>query len=243
MLLLDIGSALMSSGANTKRMQTTIKRISGRFGYNSELMVTHRSILLTLNDIETDQFFSSGKFSPPHGVNFKMISGISRMSWSVVDESWEIERIKEEFNRLTALPHYPRWLILVLVSLAGSAFCRLFEGSYIEMAVAFTATFAGLFIRQEATKLNFNPFLCIFFASLVSSLIAGLFVKLNIGSNPEAALSTSVLYLIPGVPLINSFSDMIDGNILNGTVRGVFGIMISFSIALGLLIAIMIYQI
>lgn len=241
-ILLEVGALLMSSGATTGRVRTTVTRISESFGYNADMLITNRAITLSLGGENNQHFFNSLKRTSPHGVNYKVVSGISRMSWRVVDEQWTLEQIKKELERLTSLPHYPRLLILTLVSLAGASFCRLFGGDFLEMGVAFTATFAGLFVRQEALKMEFNPYLCVFFASFTASLISGLFRALSAGTSMEHAFTASVLFLIPGVPLINSFSDLIDGNILNGTVRGINGLMISFSIALGLLGAMIIYR-
>lgn len=241
-LLLDAGALLMSSGANTARIRTNTMRIAGAYGYHAELLVTHRALMLTLYDDKKEYFFSRLKRTSPHGVNFRIVSGISRMSWSVVEEKWSLEQVRQELARLRALPHYPRWIVLLMVSLAGASFCRLAGGDFPEMLVAAIATCSGLIVRQEAVMKLFNGYLCIFFASLVSSLIAGLAVKLQIGTHPEYAFATAVLYLIPGIPLINSLSDLLDGNIMNGIVRGVNGLMISFSIALGMLGAIMIYD-
>lgn len=242
-ILLEIGTLLMSSGANTNRIRLTMTRIADAYDYDIELMVSHRVILMTIEDERKEKFYNSLKRSSPLGVNFRMVSGISHMSWKIVEEGWTIEQVREEVKRLTSLPHYPRIVVLSLVALAGASFCRLFGGGLIEMMVAFVATFIGLFTRQQTTKLNFNPYLCIFFASAVSSLLAGLAVELKIGANPEYALYTSVLYLIPGVPLINSFSDLFDGNIMNGIVRGTNGMIISLAISLGLLVSILIFQI
>jgi uncharacterized membrane protein YjjP (DUF1212 family) len=50
------------------------------------------------------------------------------------------------------------------------------------------------------------------------------------------------LFLIPGVPLINTFSDLIDGNLQNALVRGLNGLTISFSIAIGLLTSMFLYR-
>ena len=198
--------------------------------------------MLTLYDDEKDYFFSRLKRTSPHGSNFKIVSGISRMSWSIVEEQWSLDQAKRELDRLKSLPHYPRWIILLMVSLAGAAFCRLAGGEWTDMLTSALATCAGLFVRQEATKKMFNAYLCVFFAALVSSLISGLALKLQIGVHPEYAFATSVLYLIPGIPLINSLSDLLDGNIMNGIVRGVNGLMISFAIALGMIGAILIYH-
>ena len=241
-LLLEAGAMLMSSGANTARIRITVLRIANAYGYQAELLITHRALMLTLYDEDKDYFFSRLKRTSPHGANFRMVSGISRMSWSIVEEKWTLEQVQEELDRLKSLPHYPRLMILILVALAGASFCRLFGGGYIEMSIAFVATFTGLFVRQEAVRKSFNPYLCIFFAAFISSMISGLAVKLQIGENPDYAFATSVLYLIPGIPLINSLSDLLDGNIMNGIVRGVNGLIIAFTIALGLLSAIMIYN-
>jgi uncharacterized membrane protein YjjP (DUF1212 family) len=241
-LLLEVGSLLMSSGATTRRVRDTVHRISEAFGYHADMLITNRAITLAITDKHEQYFYNSLKRTSPHGINFKVVSGISRMSWRVVDEKWTSGQVRAELNRLTSLPRYPRILVLSLVSLAGASFCRLFGGDALEMAVTFLATFIGLFVRQEAVKMNFNPYLCVFFASFAASLISGLFRKLGVGTSMEHAFTASVLFLIPGVPLINSFSDLIDDNILNGIVRGINGLMIAFAIALGLLGSMIIYR-
>lgn len=241
-MLLETGALLMSSGANTTRIRITVNRIAEAFGYNADLFITQRALTLTLSHEENEELFSSLKRTSPHGVNFRVVSGISRMSWRVVEEKWNINQINQELQRLTSLPHYPRFILLMLVSLAGASFCRLSGGNFVEMGITFLATFAGLFVRQEAVKRRFNPYICIYFASLTASLVSGGFIKSGLDITLEHAFATSVLFLIPGIPLINSFSDLIDGNTLNGLLRGMQGLMIAFCIALGLLTAISIYQ-
>ncbi|HEX2934449.1 MAG TPA: threonine/serine exporter family protein [Bacteroidales bacterium] len=241
-LLLEIGALLMSSGASSNRVRLTIDRVAQSFDLETEMLITNRALMLTVTDQENKEFFSKVKRTSPHGVNFRLVSGISRMSWRVVDEKWEITRIWDELDRLKSLPHYPRMIVLTMVALAGASFCRLFGGSWTEMIIAFVATITGLFVRQETVKMQFNPYVCVFFASLTASLIAGLGMKLGWGESPENAFATSVLFLIPGVPLINTFTDIIDGNVLNGIVRLINSLMIAFCIALGLLGAMLIYQ-
>lgn len=241
-VLLEVGSYLMSSGANSLRIRSIIERISASFGYQAELLITNRALMLTLHDKQEQHFFNSLKRTSPHGVNFRIASGISRMSWRVADEKWSIEQINQELDRLIHLPHFPRIVVLIMVSLAGASFCRLFEGSYIDMLIAFVATFAGLFVRQEMAKRRFNPYMVIFCAAFTAALISGAYMKFSIIDTRAHAFAASVLFLIPGVPFINALSDIIDGNIMNGIVRGVNGLVIAFTIALGMLTAMLIYQ-
>jgi uncharacterized membrane protein YjjP (DUF1212 family) len=242
-ILLDIGAYLMSSGASSNRVRITVDRVAEAYGYNADMLITNRALMLTVYDTNQKEYFSRVKRTSPHGVNFKIVSGISRMSWRIVEEKWDFEQIKTELNRLINLPPYPRLLVITMVSLAGASFCRLFEGNFIEMIIAFVATFIGIIVRQEAQKMRFNPYLCVLFASLTASLISGIAFKLGLSSTMEHAFAASVLFLIPGVPLIQSFTDIIDGNILNGMVRSINTMVIIFMIALGLLVAKLIFKI
>lgn len=242
-LLLDIGTLLMSSGANTERIRQTIHRFASGFGIKAELLITHQALMLTMSQ-RNRQIYSHLKRCSPHAINFKILSGISHLSWSLIDkEHWTLEELQIELKRLRQLPVYPRWMVLLLVSLSGASFCRLFGGDFLSMLITFIATFMGLLIRQELTVRKFNFYLCIFTASFVSSLISGIFLKLAHNVLLEHSLASSILFLAPGIPLINSFSDFIDGNLLNGFLRGLNGFIIAFSMGLGWLLAVMIYGI
>ncbi|NJB82166.1 threonine/serine exporter family protein [Wenyingzhuangia aestuarii] len=240
--LLEIGSLLMGSGASTNRIKVTIERIAETLGYETEILVTHKTVLLLLKNKKTGKVFNRFKKTAPHGANFKLVSGISKMSWKVVEEQWTTDQVNQEIMRLQKATRYPFLLTLFMVGLADAAFCRLFGGAYVDMTIAFTATCIAFYFRHLLLKKQFNFYLCTTIVSFTSCLIAGLAVYLNIGVQPNLAFATCVLFLIPGIPLINSFTDLIDGNVTNGLVRGINAMLIAFSIALGMLGSMYIYN-
>ena len=241
-VLLKTGTLLMSAGANTGRVRTTVNRMAEAFGYSIGLHISQRSIMLTMLNEHGASLFTIVRVTPAHVINFRTISGISKLSWSLTEEPWTIHQINDELKRLEQLPRFPRWLVLTLVGLAGAGFCSLADGSPIELIFTFVASFLGLYVRQEAVKSGFNPYVAVYFAAFAASLIAGSASKLGLSDSQNHAFVTSVLFLIPGVPLINSFSDILDGNVQNGVTRGFVGFLISFSIAIGILTSALIYQ-
>ena len=76
------------------------------------------------------------------------------------------------------------------------------------------------------------PFFLI--CSFIASLIASAGFRFHLGTTPETALGTSVLFLIPGVPLINSIFDLLEGHVLVGISRAVNALILIVCIALGL---------
>ena len=241
-LILDVGVYLLSSGASCSRIRITMRRLATSFNYLAHISIAPKSVSLTLNDEHDTAVFSGMRSIAAQGVNFKTISGISRLSWNAAENNLSLQQIRDELNRLVSLPHYPRLILLLCVSIAGAGFCYTFGGNLTEMLITFGATFCGLFVRQEAIKAKFNPFICVYMGALVASLFAGVFVKSGLPVNFEHAFATSVLFLIPGVPLINCFTDIIDGNILNGLVRGINALMVALAIAFALLTVMLLFN-
>ena len=62
-------------------------------------------------------------------------------------------------------------------------------------------------------------------------------VLLDWGTTPESAMATSVLYLVPGVPLINGIIDIIEGHVLAGVSRLINALLLIVCLSLGLLCA------
>jgi len=240
--LLDVAALLMNNGASSNRVRLTVSRISESYGYQSNLLIINTALTLSLNKGGEENIYNSLRRTLPPAVNFKIVSGISRMSWSVAETFWSLEKINNELKRLKELPHYHRLIILTFVSLAGASFCRIFDGSLLEMAVAFIATLVGLFVRQELTKHKLMLYVTIFFASFSASFIAAIAGRILPNETMEHAFAASVLFLIPGVPLINSCSDLLDGNILTGLARGIHALIIGFGISLGILTTTLIFQ-
>jgi uncharacterized membrane protein YjjP (DUF1212 family) len=241
-MLLEIGALLMVSGANTERIKITIDRIASAFDCVSDLMITNHALMLTLTYPDNHQAFTSVKWMPGMHLNFNLISDISTMSWQIVLEKWSLERINQELKQLNRKPLYPRYVVLLLVALAGASFCRLFGGNLTEVLAAFVASFCGLYVRQEAIKLKFNFYVSIFFAAATAALVAGAYFYFHPNEVYSHAFSTSVLFLIPGVPMIHAISDLMDGHTLNGIVRGVNVMIMAFAIALGLTVALVAYK-
>ncbi|MBJ2174918.1 threonine/serine exporter family protein [Aureibaculum sp. A20] len=241
-LLLEISSLLMVSGANTNRVDLNIDRFASVLNCESFSLISQKTIILTVVDIKTGENYTKVKNLPSHKIDFTILSLISKASWNAIEEGWSLSNIRDEINRLKNQKRYPRIVVLIAVSFAGAGFCKIFGGDYLNLLIAFVSTFCGLLILQETHKKLFNVYINVFLASLTASTIASLGVYFNLGTQPEAALATSILFLVPGVALINSFSDLLDKNVLNGMVRFANGVMTVLAMALGLFIAMLIFE-
>ncbi|MFD2203879.1 threonine/serine ThrE exporter family protein [Shivajiella indica] len=234
-LLLLLGVALIKSGAGCARIISNISRIANAYGYEANVDLGTRHISISLHMEGKENIFSGSKsIATLPGANFKVITAISKLSWDVADSKINLDELDTLTRNAIDFPHYKRSLILLLTGIAGSAFCYIFGGNSIEMGITFLATLFGLWIKQEMVKKSFNPFLVTYVSAISAALVIGMFWKIGVGTTLEHAFATCILFLIPGVLLINSFLDLLDGYIINGIDRGFNALMHAFSIAAGL---------
>ena len=242
-LLLEISVMLMQSGGNTKRVISCVNRFAAAMELKSHALISHKSIIMTLTDLKTGKHYTEVTQIPSYHINFLQLSEISRASWKAVDHNWNYEKIKQRIETIKQQKSYPKLLVWFSVSMAGAAFARLFGGDYTNMLVSFVATFFGLLALHYSIYFIENRYIRTYLASFIASVIAGFSIVQEWGEKPEIALATAVLFLVPGVQLINSFNDLYNNHILNGTVRFISGIMIVLSIGLGMISAMVLLHI
>lgn len=236
-ILLQTGILLMSSGANTQRVRNTLKRMSEAYSVEAEVLITHKALHLYLRHRENGQTFQKLQKSFVYNNNLSLISGISELSWKIAEGGWSLAAVQKELDGLREQPRYPLVYILLTVSLAGAAFGRLFGGNLADMNTVFGSTLCGLLMRNFAIGKQFNTYLSIFLASFTAALVAHLSGALFSSVELSHALPAALLFLVPGIPLINSFSDFVDGHLLNGLLHSLNSLLITFAITLGYLTA------
>lgn len=239
--LLEYSTSLMGVGVQTARVVHNATRIAKAFGCSLDMTIFQKSIIMTIvdNDDLLHPKTSVDKIKPL-ALNFELISTLSALSWYIYDNRPTLGEARVKYEAIMAKPRMSRWLVLFLVSCANASFCRLFGGDGIAMAVVFIATLTGFFIRQEMMSRHMNHLFIFVVSSFVASLIGGIAVLNRWGNTPDIALASSVLYLIPGVPLINSVIDFMDGHVLAGLSRLINAFLLIICIAIGLSVTLLI---
>lgn len=233
--LLEYSTSLMGVGVQTSRVVRNTTRIAESYGYEIDMTLFQKSIIMTLADkddlLHPKTSVDKIKSLP---LNFEINSTLSALSWYIYDHQIPLAEAKDKFQAIMSKPRMSRWGVLFLVACANASFCRLFSGDATAMMVVFIATLVGFFVRQEMMIRHMNHLFVFVVSSFIASMIGGTAVYFHLGSTPTIALASSVLYLIPGVPLINSVIDVIDGHVLAGVSRFINACLLIICIAIGL---------
>ncbi|MDR0765395.1 MAG: threonine/serine exporter family protein [Odoribacteraceae bacterium] len=228
----EYATCLLGSGVHTSRVIRNSCRIGESLGVAIKMSTFQKTIVLTTRDQQSGDVHTEVIDIPSLPVNFAYNADLSALSWEARDEHLPLATLRDKFHRVTSRPPLPPRLVLLLVGLANASFCRLFGGSWSAVGIVFLATLAGVLTRQHMQRRGVNHFIIFTLAALVSSTLAA--SALAFDATAEIALATSVLFLIPGVPLVNGVIDIVEGHAVIGFSRLTHAFLVIICITVGL---------
>lgn len=235
--LMEYTISLLSVGSYTSRVEKCVTRIAVAFGYEVHISIFSKNITISVvspEDYSIRRTYVRGYKDSI--LNFNLISLLSGLSWYAYDEKITFSHLKKQYEKIMNKTRYSFISTLILLCFANAAFCRLFGGDFGSMPIIFVSTFVGINLRRFLTKLNVDMRVIFVICAFVASMVAYGGTMLGFTKTPDVAIGTSVLFLIPGVHLINSVIDILDGHSLIGVSRVISTIILISCIAIGLYI-------
>lgn len=228
----EYATYLLGSGVHTSRVVRNARRIGASQSVDVRLTTFQRTSILTVREEGNPQVVTQVVEIPHLPISFERNSDLSALSWDALDEGLPLSEIRKRYDELTAKPRIDPIFVLLTVGLANASFCRLFGGDWIAMGIVFTSTLVGFAAKQRMQAHGVNHFLIFIISAFMASLCAS--AALRFDCSAETALATSVLFLVPGVPLINGVIDIVEGHILIGCSRLINALLLIICIAIGL---------
>lgn len=201
---------LLRSGSTCARLERNVGRMAATWNLSVDITIMPRHVSLY---IKSDDGCDSNVFTEStsnSAISFEKITLLSQMSWEVAENGLGVEEAQARLNGVSQIKSAGKWWVLLAVSSANGAFCRLFGGDMTAVAVVFVATLCGYYLKQLMLSKKIDVRIVFIVCAFVSSVLACADSLFSFGQTPQVAIGVSVLYLVPGIPLLNSFSDMID---------------------------------
>lgn len=237
--LSEYAAWLLGSGATCIRMERNISRIAETWGCRAEMTILPRHIHMTVSHPDRSDSYTYIVATHEMAISFEINTLLSRLSWKVADGGLSLEETRGRFHEIIRTPGGSRWAVLLLASMANAAFCRLFSGDMTAVGIIFVTTLTGFYMKQTLTRHKVDVRIVFIVCAFISSLLASSAVVFDLGATPEIAVGTSVLYLVPGIPFLNSFSDMLDRHYICAFGRFTHAVVLTACLSLGLLCGMM----
>ena len=212
-LLLETGCLLMECSADTTRIKRTLKRTIVYLGLREENLHLYINYdILMVNYHDDIHSFTKFQHCKRHIIDMAVITEVSHLSWHSIEGNLSLD-----------------WKAFFYASIAA---------------------ILGFRLKMYMAKKGTNVYAGIGIAAFVSTMLAWLFTFLSVGpiahlvpeilhsATPWHPFLACALFIVPGVPLINFVSDMLDGHIQTGITRALNTLLMVGAMSFGIACAI-----
>ena len=235
-LALTTGRILLTNGAETYRVEDTVKRmIESRGMKHVNVFVIPTGIFVSTFD--KDQNFSLLERVNPSGIDLEVIDRTNDLSRKFTSSDMTIDHAEQALNNILKTPTYGNWMRYFFSGMAGGFFVFLFGGNFNEFIIAYFASFLTVIIYEKLTHYELNFFIKNILSGSFVALTGLLFIKLATLCQLNAHLNYMIIgplmTLVPGVTLTNGIRDLISGELLSGSAKIMEALFFAIALAFG----------
>jgi uncharacterized membrane protein YjjP (DUF1212 family) len=245
--LLQFGAAMLRAGNTASRTREWMETLARKM--ELEGLATgfaFDSIMATVRGPER-RTTALTEIGPP-GINVARIADLERLAAAVgpTHTAPEITAMIAEIQ--SAQPLFSRVQIVIGIGIASAGFAFLNGAAAAEMSFAVVGGALGQWSRFWLTDRHFNPYGVAALAAIAASgtyvVVGALAAYAGLGfSAYPAGFIASVLFLVPGFPLIAGLFDLMQHQVTAAVGRLAHGAMILLAVALGLNVVIAVAQV
>lgn len=238
-ILLTLGRLLMTCGADTKRITDEMIKSAAFLGIPESYLsinINYTTIMINIRHEETN--ITSFVKVIDHLPNMAVVGAVSALTWRALERHFSLTTYERLLKTLLhAVRHYPLWTVGFCSALGCSGLALVFGGDWFDSVLTFFCALFGFIMRVLCNRLGFNNYVGISVCAFSAMTLAYLSYDASNVQSLMYALVCCTLFMIPGVPLINSVIDIINTNIVSGITRGIRTILVVGSMTLGMAMA------
>lgn len=237
-VLLRFGALMLQAGNTAVRTRHWIDAIAPKLGFEA-VSVTVSLDSITVSTRHRNGWLTAMRDIGPPGLNASRIEQLEQLARTARPEQTPDEIASELKTIASSNPRYSFAQIAAAVGLASGGFAFLSGGATPETLAATIGGGAGQWLRLWLTRRKLNQYGA---AALSAILASGLFVlAAAVGSHfgfrfahYPAGFIASILFLVPGFPLIAGLFDLLQHQTVAGVSRVAYGMMMLLAVAFGL---------
>ena len=235
--VLDIGQAMLQSGAEVSRVEDSIRRLCVAFGAErADVFTITSSIVVTAY---SHRFGAVTQTRRVAGTQYDLhrLELLNHLCRRICSQHLTLEETERGLDAIQATPQYGFGVQLLTYALISSSFSLFFGGSLRDAAASGVIGMVLKYLDRTIRRTEANAFLSALLCSCLGGLLAGLAVRAGLGDNVDMISIGNIMLLIPGIALTNSLRDMFSGNTISGLMRFIEAILLALVIACGFTLA------
>ena len=207
-----IGYELARSGAETFRIEETMRRVLIAYGIDCQVFAIPNCVMVSLEAANGKPLMIMKRIGF-HGNDLEAVERLNALSRRICAETPDAGTAAQWLEEtLAARRSYSVPVYYLGNFCAAAGFCPVFGGTLPDCLWAGLFGLVIGFVTRQADRLEVNPFFSTIAAAFLMALGVYTAAGLRLLDNADAAIIGSLMILVPGLLITNSMRDIIYGD-------------------------------
>ena len=229
-IILDIGSAMIRSGAETHRVEDSLYRLCASYHFTEcNIWVVPSNIQATVK-IASGEHLTQIRHVRSIGVDYRLLDRLNDLSRHVCADTPDAEELSKQFSAALNSSYDRAWMHYLAGALAASGFGIFFNCDLHDVLITICASLLVTFLIRWLGRRETNPMILNFIIAFLAELFILASVQIGIGHHSGYITVSVVMLLISGLGATNGVRDIVHLD----TLSGVMNISVAFTGAVGI---------
>lgn len=226
------GMILLESGAETFRVEDTMRRIV--LAYGASVVDSYATpTLIIISFTLDDELCHNVKRTQIKSVDLTKIDKVNELSRQIQVLNIPLDEFNKALDEINRSEHYPKWIQMLGAAICTFGFTFFFFGGLKDAIWAFVLGWVLKFMLLKLDEIEFSSFFKNIVGGAFVTFVALVLAKLKLCNNLDTLIISVYMLLVPGLAITNAIRDTVSGDTVSGMARAMEAVLTAVAIAFG----------
>lgn len=240
--ILDIGEALLKSGAENFRVEDSLYRMCKSYGFKRyDVFAIPSNIQITVETPEGD-IITQIRQIESLDLNYDRLDHLNNLSRYVCQNQSDERKMREKYLEVMNRKGQHWTLQYIAGVVSGTGFSVFFGCDFMDSVLAALVSAMIVFVGNWLGKREGNLLVYNMILSFLSEVIIIVMVRLGFGNHPERIMIGIIMLLISALGITNGIRELLQRDFMSGTLNIMNSLLGAFGIVFGIAFAMLLFD-
>ena len=235
--ILDIGEAMLKSGAENFRLDDSMYRMCKAYGFkHSDVFAIPSNIQITV-ETQDGEFITQIRHIEKLDTNLDRLDYLNNLCRYVCANTPDADELHDKFQEVMNRPQQKIGWRYAASVVSGSCFVVFFGGGVVDAVIAALVAFAVVLAGDSLSKHENNLLIYNTVLAFMAEIIILVFWNMGVNLHPENIMIGIVMLLISAMSTTNGFRDLLQRDYISGGINIMNSFLGAAGIAIGIALA------
>lgn len=237
----EAGEILLTSGAESSRIEDTLKRMAAMYDFVRTDVFSITSNLIVTAHTKDGEIYTITRRVNKRQLDMQKIDAVNKLSREICRKPLMLDELVERLDSIRKLEPVSNRMMFFAYLFGATSFAMFFQASPRDCLATAISCVVLYLTKKAGERLQLQSIMNTIIVTAMMCLSAYYMVWLGLATNVDKIIISNIMLLVPGLGIMTSVRDMILGDTISGLLGIAEAILQAFALAMGCFLILLLF--